>query len=553
MKVKLHYRELAVIASGLSLLTILSCGRKQEMGLVAHWVMPTQVCDTIMDRSANGLDGEFHSVVFETDSLCPKHSLLRPVFRKESFIKIPESQLLNAGPELTIMFWIEFDSPPDTVFPIYKGVGERFDYAIRIWKTDRSYAAGFHCNSNPVPLCYVELDTLLIGKWCHIAFSFAPGNPSSAVWYIDGYELDRSVYLGPSCYARPIQGRDPLFLTKHSENDTTGSVWKMDDIRIYNRIVHRHEVFKVFQNLQPSFGHVCCEHYTPDTIKGWFKQLRQLRLTHKLLTALLERMEPLTLRMPFPSHYKQYVSPNGLLSLRYPSEWYVCNDAKNLIKKKKGIQEDSYFDSGIKYDAVFFDGKMVVGFTGVYCMDCCSSICDIDSLSDAPNIRKLYDRFSIDGTQISRMRDNDSYSEHATYYDGKRYTSYSLNCSDGIAVLSLFREEATFWPEHLAEMKSLTNSITCDRRDITTCSYSPIPVVSGNTLWRGNRVGFWPGLRDGLLLVTAVKYAWDFAKDNLRLAVWVYRIGFIIGFIVATVLLLYCLVLFSIPFLSWWQ
>lgn len=241
-------------------------------GLVAHWKFDEGTGGSAADSSGNNLTGTLNGSPTWVSSGRFAKALQFGGPTSSQYVSVPDpgtGSVLDAGngSSLSVSFWVyptSFDTPG-------------YDWGVFLAKggttgTGRmNYQVGFQ--DGCVSTCEIILsyrnaaDTdwgnyqtdekvLTLNKWQHIVLSWTFGSQSSMKLYLNG-EVQAGAWVGPF-YDTPYQSNDPLWIGADNysggeavDEEMTG---RMDDVRIYNRLLTMEEVRDIYESAQVREG-----------------------------------------------------------------------------------------------------------------------------------------------------------------------------------------------------------------------------------------------------------------------------------------------------------
>lgn len=210
-------------------------------GLVAHWQFDEGEGDIAYD-SAGDNDGTIYGAQWTTGQIGGALEF----GGQGHYVEIPDDDSLTPSDELTISYWIYYESGPGA--GIYKCAHCPSEPASP--GNSRAYRLNIHTTTGNIEFVILasadDGDTIIsntvpsLNAWHHIAGTFSHG---AAAIYIDG-QLDSSAMLSVSSIMNDVQPLIIAGMWEYCGADifVTGLYGLIDDVRIYDRALSAQEI-----------------------------------------------------------------------------------------------------------------------------------------------------------------------------------------------------------------------------------------------------------------------------------------------------------------------
>ncbi len=242
----------AILILIFALLPVSTWGHDQ----VASWPLDELSGITCVDATGNGLDG----TATGTTIIDGRIGKCRSFIGSGEYIEVPDNDLLDITDRITIMFWARTDQPfssPNAV-PLIKRVTDGdINYAVvfgnvmDVTTSGSSLASGLAFQFEYAPcVLYGTYFEFHDDNWHHYAISLEFGNPSSAVWVIDGtqrsgwWQYDNATPAAGT--EMPSANNYPLRIG--GQISSSPGYWngELDQIGIYNQALTVEEIRRIY-------------------------------------------------------------------------------------------------------------------------------------------------------------------------------------------------------------------------------------------------------------------------------------------------------------------
>ena len=158
---------------------------RPSFSTVAFWSMDDDTTNNIVfDGSGNNLDGTATGTYLETGI----HGMARVFNGFSDYVEVPDDDLLDLNEELTISMYARINADQTECILISKRIPEgEINYQVRVRQSmvsDQDILT-FEFGTPPGNI-YQTSAILMDNEYHHLALSFVYGDPSSALWMIDG-------------------------------------------------------------------------------------------------------------------------------------------------------------------------------------------------------------------------------------------------------------------------------------------------------------------------------------------------------------------------------
>ena len=199
--------------------------------LVGHWKLDEDSGTTASDSSSHGNDGTLTNMDPATDWVPGQIDGALEFDGGTEYVLVPHDPSLSLINQLTVAAWINKESTVGYDMAINKGTwGNNHNYWFGT--LDDEITFGFYNGGfRGFDTSGVDLQT---GTWYHIAATFNNANNSVRV-YLNGAEVDNW-----STNEQPLTNAEDLYIGRNQY----GAYWdgKLDDVRIYNRVLDQEEI-----------------------------------------------------------------------------------------------------------------------------------------------------------------------------------------------------------------------------------------------------------------------------------------------------------------------
>jgi hypothetical protein len=221
-----------------------------ENGLVAKYTFNNENAN---DESGNGNHGTINSAVLTADRFGNSNHAFQ--FGSGQTISVPDADTLdNFTSGMSISFWMNAPTSPVNTNPMitkfsYCGGGFdaysiRYDQMGRMW-TQIDDESGFDASQ-------IGSISVADNNWHHVVIVWERPN---FYYYVDG-NLDLVASAGMTTFDSEISNSPSDLLFGHPDEDFCGGAYeyneKLDDIRIYNRVLNTLEIDSLFNEPNPA-------------------------------------------------------------------------------------------------------------------------------------------------------------------------------------------------------------------------------------------------------------------------------------------------------------
>lgn len=225
-------------------------------GLVVHYTLDGHAADS----GANGLNGVMFGTTNTSDRFGKANAALK--FNGSSdYIAVPHNSVLSLTGSKSVSVWYKLDDANLLNYPtiIYKQ-GDQVsnpNYSLQLaheagYGSNRYKLDYFHGNAGGNKNLFTKQDYRnYLGQWVHIIFSYNTADGYMRI-YFNG-QISDSLYA-PSFV--PYTSTDSMQIARGSKVNYPDSYFKgsLDDIRIYNRALHRAEVIALYNGVYYTYS-----------------------------------------------------------------------------------------------------------------------------------------------------------------------------------------------------------------------------------------------------------------------------------------------------------
>jgi hypothetical protein len=236
-------------------------GGQQPIGLVAYWSLDEQSGTLVADSSGNSLNGTASGATI-IDGVKGK---ARSFNGTNNYIEVTNNSLLNINTQITLMMWAKIDPTSTEGFLISKRVQSDvncdINYDIKYGRYPSGlylilqYGTGCATGSNYALFNLTDFDD---NQWHHLAVSFVFGQPSSALWMIDGAVRAGTWthWDGSPGGGDQIPNANSYALEIGRQLSTSPGYFKggIDQIRIFDRALSQGEILDIYNAEKPQPG-----------------------------------------------------------------------------------------------------------------------------------------------------------------------------------------------------------------------------------------------------------------------------------------------------------
>ncbi len=247
-EVRIYNRPLTV-----SEIQELYSGQPPQAGLAAFWPLDEQSGTLVADASGHGLAGTASGATI-IDGVKGKARSFNGV---NNYIEVPDNDFLDINTQITLMMWAKIDPTATEGFLISKRIQNDvncdINYDIKYGGSPGGVYLAFQFGSGCATgsnYALANVPNLNDNEWHHLAVSFVFGQPSSALWMIDGAGQPGtwSHWNGSSGGGDQIPNTNSYNLEIGRQLSASPGYHKgaVDQIRIFNRALSENEIRDIY-------------------------------------------------------------------------------------------------------------------------------------------------------------------------------------------------------------------------------------------------------------------------------------------------------------------